>query len=612
MSTALPRRVVSRARRELRRAARRMGLGPAANEAPTTQRTRVAAVLGATVPEVGSPTRPGLRVATAVGARLAASLAWEAEIHPVTDEGSADGWEHDPALVLIEVDNGVVPGWTSERVGRLAELAAEARARSVPVHVWVTGSEVAGELAPDVQRLLASADRVWLADPACVAEWRSRLPGASVDVLLPAVQPRLHRPGPAGQLRPAVACVLLDPPAPAGAAPDAIDPLLAAPLPRSVASILDVWPQLDDGGRERAVPDSLTGRVAERVDVATATAVLSAYRTMLDAGRGTAASTWSVLEAAASQTAVVTDRTRAETLPPDLRDLVSVAEAPADLPGVLVANVHQPELRDRDGLRLQRAVLRGHTIGHRLDDMLRASGPTPRPRPEATVSAVVPTNREHELDNILSNLGRQAHDQVQLVLVLHNLDVDEASLRAQAKDAGIDDLVVRNADASLTLGACMNLGVDASDGRYIAKMDDDNYYGAHYLGDLLATFDYSDAQIAGKWAHYVWLRSTGAVVLRHATSEHTYERRIQGGSMLFDGDLVRSLRFSDIPRAVDSDILDRAMAAGAKVYSADRFNFVSIRGTDREAHTWTVADYTFMTPSGQLAFYGDPREHVDV
>ncbi|HIZ97476.1 MAG TPA: family 2 glycosyl transferase, partial [Candidatus Janibacter merdipullorum] len=159
---------------------------------------------------------------------------------------------------------------------------------------------------------------------------------------------------------------------------------------------------------------------------------------------------------------------------------------------------------------------------------------------------------------------------------------------------------------------CMNLGVDAAGGRFIAKMDDDNIYGARYLSDLLAAFSYTDAGIVGKWAHYVWLRSTGAVVLRYPDAEHRYERRIQGGSMLFAGDVARQVRFSDIPRAVDSDILDRSMAEGVRVYSGDRYNYVSVRGDDRHSHTWTVTDSTFLTATGRLLFYGDPTTHVSL
>jgi hypothetical protein len=232
--------------------------------------------------------------------------------------------------------------------------------------------------------------------------------------------------------------------------------------------------------------------------------------------------------------------------------------------------------------------------------------------PSATVSAIVPTNRTHELDNVFGNIARQRHVDLELVLVLHGLDLDEGEVRKRAADAGVSALEIVNAPSSYTLGACLNAGIDRAGGDHIAKMDDDNHYGAHYLTDLLDGFETSGAGIVGKWAHYVWLQSTGAVVLRYPDAEHSYQRRIQGGSMLFEGSLLRSLRFGDLPRAVDSDILDRAIAEGVKVWSGDRFNFVSIRGLDRSAHTWAVEDATFLTASGRLEFYGDPRAHVEV
>jgi len=89
------------------------------------------------------------------------------------------------------------------------------------------------------------------------------------------------------------------------------------------------------------------------------------------------------------------------------------------------------------------------------------------------------------------------------VRVLHGIDVSSREIRAEARHLGIEHLTIIDADKTQTLGACMNLGVDAADGRYIAKVDDDNYYGRHYLTDLVNAFAYSGAGIVGKWAHYV-------------------------------------------------------------------------------------------------------------
>jgi hypothetical protein len=144
-------------------------------------------------------------------------------------------------------------------------------------------------------------------------------------------------------------------------------------------------------------------------------------------------------------------------------------------------------------------------------------------------------------------------------------------------------------------------------------MDDDNIYGAAYLTDLVNAFSFTDAGVVGKWAHYVHLTSTGAVLLRAAQHEHRYVRLVQGGSMVMDGDLVRQARFEDVPRAVDTTFLDKVGALGVHVYSADRFNYVSVRRSDASSHTWKVTDLEMLVASdAKLCFYGDPTAHIDV
>jgi hypothetical protein len=560
----------------------------------TTRGERLGAVLAAVrapAPQaVARGRRP--RVALIAGEGLAAALRPDAELIEPVAPGDVTAGEAE--LVVVEVRGGAVAGgWDDAALDRLVEAVGDLP----PVLVWVTDPHPVADAATATARLTRAARAVSVVDERGAGSWRAAFPGVDVDVLPLGVQPRHHPPAEHGG-RVAGAALVLDAPISAEAV-----------LPSAKATaVLDVWP-LSSGAVP--VPPALKGRLAPAVTAAEAGAVPGRYSVLLDTVREPGSPVTSVLGAAAAQTAVVTTPGLLATLPEQLRPHVAVADTPPEIGGELLARVNQGELRDREGLRLHRAVLGAHTTAHRLAAVQHRLG-LDVVAPDRSVSAVVPTNRDHELDNVLANLGRQVHQPVQLVLVLHGLDVDEASLRGRARDAGVGELVVVRADASLTLGACMNLGVEAADGRFVAKMDDDNHYGAHYLTDLVAAFDYTDASIVGKWAHYVWLRSSGAVVLRQPAAEHTYERRVQGGSMLFDADLLREVPFSDIPRAVDSDILDRSIAHGARVYSADRFNYVSVRGADRLAHTWTVADHTFMTATGQLQFYGDPREHVDV
>lgn len=48
------------------------------------------------------------------------------------------------------------------------------------------------------------------------------------------------------------------------------------------------------------------------------------------------------------------------------------------------------------------------------------------------------------------------------------------------------------------MGECFNNAVNIANGDYIAKMDDDDYYGEYYILDAINAFKYSGADIIGK------------------------------------------------------------------------------------------------------------------
>ncbi|SMC45907.1 glycosyltransferase family protein [Janibacter indicus] len=506
--------------------------------------------------------------------------------------GLASQWlitDEDPDAVLVEVDarSSVT---VAAPFGRQRAAVAGVE---VPVIVWVTSS--ARVVADDVARLVEGVTapvHIHVDDAASIPEWAAAL-GRAVRHLAPAVDHTVHAPSLVGATEAREQVVAL-----VGDAEVDLDRL--AP----------VQPQrLDVIGGDDAASELPGDRP-----------VLGRYRAAaLVADRPVAP--WHVLEAAAAGTAVVATGATIDRLPEALAEHICRVEDDTQLALQVRAHLWQDELVDRVGLPAARAVRGGHTFAHRAADLEALVG-RPRDLRQATgapfdrsVSAVISTNRAHELDTVADNMARQSlreSGELQVVLVLHGLDVDVADVEARFRERGIDQLVVVPADSSLTLGACLNLGIDASDGAHVAKIDDDNFYGRHYLLDLVDALDYSGAGIAGKWAHYTWLRSTGAVILRFPRSEHRFERLVQGGSILMQGEVARRLRFSDLPRAVDTDLLNRAQAAGVRTYSSDRFNYVSIRGTDRHAHTWTLEDASFMNASSRVVFYGDPREHVDV
>jgi hypothetical protein len=550
-------------------------------------------------PRSAAPISP-VRAAVAAGDRIRIGLAYEwtqISLEPGKWQRSLKGQAFD--LLLIEVNDRGVPGW-GENSKALAALLKYTRGRGTPVIAWVTGLlDNADAAIPWID----SVQMIFLADPAAIDQWRQRWPKRKIGVLPPAAQPRLQNPtagGPAAR-RDEVAGLVVHDGADGFEALDAIDPRM-----------VDVWPA-DPAAAARVSASPLGGAMVDGAGALAQPANWSRYRAVAELGKDTGPS-WTVVEAGSAQTAVVLPAEVADQLSPDLRQAVVSADDAQMLRQELAVLVLQGELRDREVLPLARAVLARHTFRNRVEQIARAAGLDVASR-RRTVSAIVATNRLHQLDNAVTCVASQAHAQtggVELVLVSHGLPIRAAEIEARARDLGIEHITVISADSSLPLGSCLNLGLAASGGEFIAKMDDDNFYGRHYLSDLLAVFDYTDAGITGKWAHYVWLESTDAVVLRSAAAEHTYQRLVQGGSMVFKADVAHGLRFADLPRGVDTDILDRAKAAGVRTYSADRFNFVSIRGVDRHEHTWTIEDSALMNRSGKVVFFGDPRSHVEV
>jgi glycosyltransferase involved in cell wall biosynthesis len=175
--------------------------------------------------------------------------------------------------------------------------------------------------------------------------------------------------------------------------------------------------------------------------------------------------------------------------------------------------------------------------------------------------------------------------------------------------AGISDVVVLAADRELTLGACLNKGIEASDGEFIAKVDDDDLYGAHYLSDLVRAFDYTEAGLVGKGAHYTYFEADNTTMLRLPGREHRYVKRVHGATFLGRADLFRHYRFADVGIAEDSALLERLDADDVKIYAADRFNFVYWRAGEMTVHTWQPTNNALLR-NAQFAFVGRPHEHV--
>lgn len=564
-----------------------------------------------------APARPDLTVAVVLDefSELAFAYEWSQVTFGPED------WQHvverrRPDLLFVESAwNGNGGRWRLHMTrddrpsDELRALVVWCRREGIPTVFWNK------EDPPNYDRFIATArlfDRVFTVDADRIPDYRRDLGHDRVDLLPFAAQPRIHNPVRRQRGRPYDVAF-------AGTWFAQKHPDRRAQMEYVLRPALDhglhIWSRMQRGDRRYRFPRPYRRHVVGSLPYARMLAAYSAYKVFLNVNSVTGSTTMCsrrLFELAAAQTAVVS--APAASIEPFFGHTVTIVETAEQTRAALAALLADDDARDRLALQAHRRVLDEHTCSARVDTVLRSVGlsgaGTSRPVPR--VSAIVPTRRPEQLDHVLRTLGSQSHRALELVLVTHGFTLDEDDVRRRADAAGVPALTLVGADAGLTLGACLNLGIAAATGDLVAKMDDDNFYGAHYLTDLVRALDYSGADVVGKWAHLVQLEGSGEALLRFAHAEHRFVEQVQGGTILTSRGIAERFGFDDLPRRVDTTFLARVRGAGLSVYAADRFNFVSVRRADPGEHTWPITDEEIRARSSRVLDVADPYALAEV
>ncbi len=564
----------------------------------------------------GPVARPSIAVAVILDAfsELAFQYEWD-QILITPGDWRQKLEQRKPALLFVESAwNGNRGAWrlamSTERgpSQALRDLVAWCQANLIPTVFWNK------EDPPNYDRFVATAalfDHVFTVDADRIQDYRRDLGHDRIGLLPFAAQPRIHNPvlrSKGRQYDVAFAGTYFADKHPERR--EQMDYLLTA-----AADVgLDIYSRMEKKGDPRyQFPRHLNGFVVGSLEYERMLAAYTAYKVFLNVNSVTDSPTMCarrLFELSAAQTAVVS--TRAASIEPFFRDTITVVDDEESATRAIRILVSQPEHRDRLALRAHRRVFDEHLYTHRVRQVLAAVGIADPERTQVSVSAVVATKRPDQLANVMAFTGRQVHSNLELILVTHGFVADGDDLKRLAERYGVDRYSVVPADPTLTLGACLNLGIAAADGRYVAKMDDDNWYGPHYVSDLVRAFTWTDAQVVGKWAHYVHLLGSNATLLRFSGAEHRYVELVQGGTIMAPRSVMLDLPMENLPRRVDTTFLDKVRLNGGRIYSADRFNFVSMRSASSDGHTWSISDEDLLVRKSSLQFYGNPTEHVSV
>ncbi len=133
-------------------------------------------------------------------------------------------------------------------------------------------------------------------------------------------------------------------------------------------------------------------------------------------------------------------------------------------------------------------------------------------------------------------------------------------------------------------------------GEWVAKMDDDDWYGTEHLADLVLAAGYSGADLVGKGSEFVYLEGSNVTLRRGLGAGEAPSRTISGGTLLVRAAVLREVcGWRGLPRGVDVALIDDVARVGGAIWRTHPFGYLLRRTTG--VHTWRIDDNYFLRQS---------------
>ena len=253
--------------------------------------------------------------------------------------------------------------------------------------------------------------------------------------------------------------------------------------------------------------------------------------------------------------------------------------------------------REQISIAMRRLALRDHSLRARARQLLESQGlETPLPQ----VSVLLPTRRPELLGAAVEAVRVQNYPRLELVLALHGDGFGpDDEVVALTASLGCEVRIVR-VDADRTLGEVLNAAVANSSGTLLTKFDDDDFYAADHIWDLLLARQYSGAMLVAKAAEYVYLSRLDQTVRVSKMRERFVPDPVVSGGVLMISrqDIDAAGGWRRVPRSVDISLARDVVQVGGSIYWTHGTGYLRVRHGDE--HTWTIDDDFFLGRSDDM------------
>lgn len=204
------------------------------------------------------------------------------------------------------------------------------------------------------------------------------------------------------------------------------------------------------------------------------------------------------------------------------------------------------------------------------------------------ISIITATNKPDYIKNIFANYRRQSYEKKELIIIFNNNNIEKEQW---VKKVQSSDIRIFQLDESKFLGDCLNYGVEKSKYPFIAKFDDDDYYSSKYLNEALNAFGASGSDIVGKQKIYIYFENSNIIAITTPRTENGFvEKMVAGGTIIFKREIFDKVKFKKLKTGTDQRFLKNCNNIGFRIYSSSRYNYLYIRHSSKEDHTWKAND----------------------
>jgi cellulose synthase/poly-beta-1,6-N-acetylglucosamine synthase-like glycosyltransferase len=202
---------------------------------------------------------------------------------------------------------------------------------------------------------------------------------------------------------------------------------------------------------------------------------------------------------------------------------------------------------------------------------------------EKLISVITPTKKNQYIKNLFENYQSQTYRNKELIIILNNNQLNIQEWQNYSKN--YDNVQVYQLDENISLGACLNYAIQKSQGEFIAKFDDDDYYGPEYLLDMITHFQYTNASVNIKNCVFVYFEDSQELYVNWPCSFRYMDFGF-GGTQVYKREVAQKVQYHEINVHEDLYFLNECQKKGFKLYSADPFNYVYGRWVNPENNTW--------------------------